>query len=233
MLTAQLPVITRASPRPLPGTPAPVSAASPAPPVPSSDQQPDKQTDRQTDKQAGDIGVLLSRVGQGEVQAFEDLYTQTASRVYGLVRKVLVDAQISAETTQDVFLALWQGAAARFDPNLGSGMSWIMTLAHRRAVDKVRAEESHRVRDLKWGIKNQDIGYDQVADTVLQRSEVDAVRAHLLTLSDVQREAIYLAYYTGMTYTEVAEHLGIPIPTAKTRIRDGIKRLSAALHNAA
>ncbi|WP_104182371.1 sigma-70 family RNA polymerase sigma factor, partial [Arthrobacter sp. B0490] len=139
------------------------------------------------------------------MRAFEDLYEQTASRVYGLVRKVLVDPEMSAETTQDIFLALWQGTAARFDPTLGTGMSWIMTLAHRRAVDKVRTEESHRVRDLRWGIKNQDIDYDQVADTVLQRSEVDAVRACLLTLSDVQREAIYLAYYTGMTYTEVAE----------------------------
>ncbi|MBG6225492.1 RNA polymerase sigma-70 factor (ECF subfamily) [Arthrobacter sp. CAN_A2] len=178
-----------------------------------------------------DIDSLLVRVGQGDAQAFEDLYRQTSARVHGLARKVLIDAEMSSETTQDVFLALWQGAAKRFDPALGTGMSWIMTVAHRRAVDKVRSEESHRTRDLKWGIRNQDIDYDQVADTVVQQSEADAVRARLSILSAAQREAIHLAYYAGLTYIEVADHLGIPGPTAKTRIRDGIKRLRTSLQD--
>ncbi|WP_247827629.1 sigma-70 family RNA polymerase sigma factor [Arthrobacter antioxidans] len=176
-----------------------------------------------------DIDSLLVRVGQGESQALEDLYRLTSARVYGLARKVLIDAEMSAETTQDVFLTLWLSAAARFDPGLGTGMSWIMTLTHRRAVDKVRSEESHRTRDLKWAIKNQDIDYDQVADTVVQQSEAEALRACLHTLSAAQREAIHLAYYAGLTYVEVAAHLGIPVSTAKTRIRDGIKRLRASL----
>ncbi|MHA7285949.1 ECF RNA polymerase sigma factor SigK [Arthrobacter sp. MDT3-44] len=180
-----------------------------------------------------EVGSLLLRVADGDVQAFDELYERTSRRVYGLVRKVLVDAEMSAETTQDVFLALWSDDAARFDPIRGSGMSWIMTLAHRRAVDKVRAEESHRVRDLRWGIKNQTVDYDEVADIVVQRSETEAVTACLSTLTVVQREAIQLAYYAGMTYTQVAEHLGIPVPTAKTRIRDGIKRLSSCLQDPA
>ncbi|WP_258069878.1 ECF RNA polymerase sigma factor SigK [Arthrobacter sp. SX1312] len=175
---------------------------------------------------------LLLRVGQGDAQAFEDLYRQTSARVYGLARKVLVDAEMSAETTQDVFLALWQGTAARFDPGLGTGMSWILTVAHRRAVDKVRSEESHRTRDLKWGIKNQDVDYDQVADAAVRQSEAAAVRACLASLSAAQREAINLAYYAGLTYVEVADHLGIPVPTAKTRIRDGIGRLRTCLQAA-
>ncbi|MHA7240341.1 sigma-70 family RNA polymerase sigma factor [Arthrobacter sp. TMS1-12-1] len=178
-----------------------------------------------------DIESLLLRVGQGDAQALEDLYRQTSPRVYGLARKVLLDAEMSSETTQDVFLALWQGAAARFDPGLGSAMSWIMTVTHRRAVDKVRSEESHRTRDLKWGITNQDIAYDQVADTVLQQAEAETLRAGLRTLSAAQREAIHLAYYAGLTYLEVAEHLGIPGSTAKTRIRDGIKRLRTSLQD--
>ncbi|MHA7178951.1 ECF RNA polymerase sigma factor SigK [Arthrobacter sp. MDB2-24] len=179
------------------------------------------------------VGPLLLRVADGDVAAFTTLYECTSRRVYGLVRRVLVDAEMSAETTQDVYLALWQGGAARFEPALGSGMSWILTLAHRRAVDRVRAEESSRARDLNWGIRNRDVDYDQVADAVVQRAETDAIRAGLRMLSAVQREAIDLAYYAGMTYTQVADHLGIPVPTAKTRIRDGIKRLSSCLQESA
>jgi RNA polymerase sigma-70 factor (ECF subfamily) len=96
-----------------------------------------------------------------------------------------------------------------------------------------RAEQNHRVRDLRWGIKNHDIDYDQTADTVIQRAETEAVRSSLNTLSKVQREAIELASYAGMTYTQVADHLGIPVPTAKSRIRDGIKRLSSCLQDTA
>jgi RNA polymerase sigma-70 factor (ECF subfamily) len=184
-------------------------------------------------RQVCEVGALLMRVADGDVQAFENLYERTARRVYGLVRKVLVDAEMSAETTQDVFLALWLDGAARFDPAQGTGMAWIMTIAHRRAVDKVRAEQSHRVRDLRWGIKNRDVDYDHTADTVIQQTETEAVRTSLNTLSKVQREAIDLAYYGGMTYTQVADHLGVPVPTAKTRIRDGIKRLSSSLRDTA
>ena len=180
-----------------------------------------------------EVGALLLGVGDGDVRAFTELYECTCDRVYGLVRKVLVDAQMSAETTQNVFLALWAGGAARFDPVQGSGMAWMMTIAHRRAVDRVRAEESHRVRDSRWGLRNRVIGYDQVADAVLQESESDAVRSALPTLSKVQGEAIHLAYYAGMTYVQVADHLGIPVSTAKTRIRDGIKRLSSCLQESA
>jgi RNA polymerase sigma-70 factor (ECF subfamily) len=211
MVTAQLPILfppTRVS-----------SAKSPS--------------SRRVSGQVCEVGALLMRVADGDVPAFEDLYEHTVHRVYGLVRKVLVDTEMSAETTQDVFLALWVDGAARFDPVQGTGMSWVMTLAHRRAVDKVRAEQNHRVRDLRWGIKNYDVDYDQTADTVIQRAETEEVRSCLKALSVVQREAIGLAYYAGMTYTQVADHLGIPVPTAKTRIRDGIKRLSSCLQDTA
>ncbi|WP_104179498.1 sigma-70 family RNA polymerase sigma factor [Arthrobacter sp. B0490] len=208
MLTAQIPAV---SPAPPPFVAYPVD---------------------ELDQHACEPGALLLRVAQGDVQAFDALYRQTSRRVYGIVRKIVCDAEMSAETTQDVFLALWQGGAARFDPALGTGMSWIMTLAYRRAVDKVRTEESHRIRDLRWGIKNREVDYDQVADAVLHQLEADALRGSLSSLSGVQREAIHLAYYAGMTYAEVAEYLEIPVPTAKTRIRDGIKRLRSCLQGA-
>jgi RNA polymerase sigma-70 factor (ECF subfamily) len=180
-----------------------------------------------------DVGALLLRLADGDARAFTELYERTSHRVYGLVRRILVDAEMSAETTQDVFLALWVGGTARFDPSKGSGMAWVMTLAHHRAVDKVRAEESHRARDMRWSLKNRGTDHDQVAEAVIGGCEVDVLRSGLGTLSAVQREAIHLAYYGGMTYVEVADHLGVPIPTAKTRIRDGIKRLSSYLHDSA
>jgi RNA polymerase sigma-70 factor (ECF subfamily) len=182
---------------------------------------------------ADHVDALILRVGQGDEHAFEHLYRQTSHRIYGLVRKIVIDVELSAETTQDVFLTLWQGAAARFDPSRGTGISWLLTLAHRRAIDKVRSEESHRTRTLRWGIKNQDVDYDQVADTVIHRLEASAVHSSLACLSVVQREAIHLAYFGGMTYAEVAGHLGIPVPTAKTRIRDGIRRLRDSVLDAA
>ncbi len=179
-----------------------------------------------------DIGALLLAIGEGDVRAFDTLYQQTARRVYALVRRVLADADMSAETTQDVFLALWQGGPGRYDPALGTGMTWLLSIAHRRAVDRVRAEESHRARTRGRGIRNQDIDHDQVADTVMQRVETDAVQAGPGTLSAVQHEAIRLAYYAGMTYAEVAEQLDIPVPTARTRIRDGMRRLGTSLQGA-
>jgi RNA polymerase sigma-70 factor (ECF subfamily) len=115
MVTAQLPILS-------PSTR--MSSAGPSAP-------------RRASMQVCEVGALLTRVAGGDTQAFEDLYERTVHRVYGLVRKVLVDAEMSAETTQDVFLALWVDGAARFDPAQGTGMSWVMTIAHRRAVDKV------------------------------------------------------------------------------------------------
>lgn len=211
----------RTAPTPLPALP----TSSPVAPPRTSPPGPPGPVDQ--------VEALILRVGQGDGCAFEHLYRQTSHRIFGLVRRIVVDAELSAETTQDVFLALWQGGAARFDPSRGTGMSWLMTLAHRRAIDKVRSEESHRSRTLRWGIRNQDVDYDQVADTVLHRLEAGAVHTSLACLSVVQREAIHLAYFAGMTYAEVAGHLDIPVPTAKTRIRDGIRRLRASVLDAA
>ncbi|TKV28623.1 sigma-70 family RNA polymerase sigma factor [Arthrobacter sp. NamB2] len=175
------------------------------------------------------LSVLLSAVGGRDERAFEELYALTHRRVYGLVRRVLVDAELSVEVTQEVFLALWQSNAALYDPAKGTPMAWLMTLAHRKAVDKVRSEQSRRIRDLAWGVRHHGTEYDQVSEAVLHREEAASVTACLAILTPAQREAIQLAYFTGLTYTDVAQHLAIPIPTAKTRIRDGIRKLGTCL----
>lgn len=177
------------------------------------------------DAPAVDLVALLVAVGNGDRTAFEELYIHTRRRVHGLVRRVLVDPELSVEVSQEVFLALWQSNAARYDPAKGSAMAWLMTLAHRRAVDKVRSEHSRQSRDLSWGLRHRNTDYDQVTEAVIDREEAASVTACLAILSPVQREAIQLAFYTGLTYTDVAQRLSIPIPTAKTRIRDGIRKL--------
>lgn len=175
------------------------------------------------------IAVLLLAVTAGDERAFTALYRAGSPRVHALVRRVVVDEQLSVEVTQEVFLSLWQETAARYDPSKGSGMSWLLTLAHRKAVDKVRLEQTHRARTLAYGTKNLETDFDSVSETVLARWDAAQVRHGLSTLSDAQREAICLAYYGAMTYREVAEYLGIPVPTAKTRIRDGLKKLGLCL----
>ncbi|MBG6184079.1 RNA polymerase sigma-70 factor (ECF subfamily) [Arthrobacter sp. CAN_A214] len=185
--------------------------------------------DPSSNPSSSDLSRLLRGVAEHDEGAFAEVYRQCSRRVYGLVRKVVVDAELSADTTQEVFLTLWLGGTARYDPHRGTALSWILTIAHHKAVDKVRSEQAHRVRDLRWGIKNQDVDYDHVSETVIARDQSAAVTESLKNLSAVQQEAIHLAFYTGLTYNDVAEHLGIPIPTAKTRIRDGLKQLDTCL----
>ncbi|RJT75126.1 sigma-70 family RNA polymerase sigma factor [Arthrobacter cheniae] len=182
-------------------------------------------------ERTADLSALLIAVGGGDERAFEELYRLTRCRVHGLVCRVLIDAEISAEVTQEVFLVLWQTNAARYHPAKGSPMGWLMTLTHRRAVDRVRSEQARRVRDLNWGTSHQDTDYDQVSETVIDNEEAASVRTCLGILTPPQREAIDLAYYRGFTYVDVANRLGIPVPTAKTRIRDGIKKLGACLRD--
>jgi len=167
---------------------------------------------------------LIRLVALGDEAAFEELYDAVAPRVYGLVRRVVRDPAQSQEVTQEVFVDVW-AQASRFDADRGKAMSWILVIAHRRAVDRVRASQASADRDLRQGIKEFQESYDDVADTVETQMEAERVRKALETLTDPQREAISLAYYGGFTHQEVAELLKIPVGTVKTRIRDGMIRL--------
>ena len=173
-----------------------------------------------------DLGVLVGQVARGNEDAFRALYDLTAGQVLGAVRRVLRDPAQSEEVMQEVLLEVWR-TAGRFDPEAGSAAAWIMTLAHRRAVDRVRSEQSAAQRELRAAVTTVD--YDQVAEEVETNLEHERVRRCLATLTDLQREAVTLAYYHGYTYREVAELLGVAEGTAKTRMRDGLIRLRDCL----
>jgi RNA polymerase sigma-70 factor (ECF subfamily) len=167
---------------------------------------------------------LLQRTANGDEQAFGELYDRLAPRVLGLIRRLVIDHSQSEEVAQEVFLEVWQ-SAARFDPNKGRAIGWIMTIAHRRAVDRIRAAQASRDRDTRIGIRDLPQDFDQVAETVEVRIEHRRVEGAMSRLSDAQREAVGLAYYGGLTQSEIAERLGIPLGTVKTRLRDGMIRL--------
>lgn len=173
---------------------------------------------------ARDITMLVTAVAAGDQRAFGDLYDAVAARVHGLVRRVLVDEAQSEEVTQEVFLELWQ-SAPRFDASRGSALGWIFTLAHRRAVDRVRSAQSSRERDERVAKRDAATAYDPVAEEGDARIESQRVHRAMRELSDSQREAITLAYYGGFSQSEIAERLGTPIGTVKTRLRDGMIRL--------
>lgn len=171
---------------------------------------------------------LMARVVRGDQAAFEALYTRVSGPVYGLIRRVLRDPAQSEEVAQEVLVNVWK-SAARFDENQGSAMAWIMTMAHRRAVDRVRSEQSASDRVKRLGARSLGPAYDEVAETVEIRLEREAVRRCLTSLTDLQRESIELAYYGGYSYREVGELLEVPLGTVKTRMRDGLIRLRDCL----
>jgi RNA polymerase sigma-70 factor, ECF subfamily len=175
-----------------------------------------------------EIDGLLRDVARGDDAAFARLYDRLAPRVFGLTRRVLRDPAQAEETVQEVLVEVWR-TANRFDSERGSGLSWVLTIAHRRAVDRVRSEQASAERMHKVGAASVQIPYDEVADQVGTRLERQQVRHCLDDLTDLQREAITLAYYGGHTYREVASLLGAALPTVKTRMRDGLIRLRDCL----
>ena len=183
-----------------------------------SDISPDESAAR------ANAGALLERVAQGDQAAFSELYDILSPRVLGLIIRVLKDHSQSEEVTQEVFLEVWQ-TAARFDPTKGGAATWILTMAHRRAIDRVRSSQSSRDRDTKIGIRDYAPDYDNVAETVEVRVEHERVSKALARLTELQRQAVTLAYYGGYSHSEVASILSVPIGTVKTRLRDGMIRL--------
>lgn len=167
---------------------------------------------------------LLEAVVRGDQAAFAALYDRLAAAVFGLVKRVVRDPAQAEEVTQEVFVEVWR-TASRFDPSRGSVISWVMLLSHRRAVDRVRSAQSAAERDDASARQEERRPYDDVVEQVESRLEQEQVRRALATLTDVQREAVTLAYYGGYTYREVADLLGVPLGTVKTRLRDGLIRL--------
>src|SRR3954452_5165237 len=175
-----------------------------------------------------EIDDLLRAVARGDDSAFARLYDLLAPRVYGLARRVLRDPAQAEEVTQEVLVEVWR-TAGRFDVARGSATSWIFMIAHRRAVDRVRSEQAAADRVARVGAASAQVPYDEVVDEVTTRLEQQQVRRCLKGLTDLQREAITLAYYGGHSYREVSELLDTALPTIKTRMRDGLIRLRDCL----
>jgi RNA polymerase sigma-70 factor (ECF subfamily) len=167
---------------------------------------------------------LMRQVSFGDEAAFERLYDQLSAPVFGLIRRVLRDRAQAEEVTQEVMVEVWR-TASRFDPARGSALSWVLTMAHRRAVDRVRSAQAATSREERVARMSEDVAYDQVSETVTTRIESERVRRCLGGLTELQRQAVTLAYYGGYSYPEVAGLLQVPLGTVKTRMRDGLVRL--------
>ncbi|MGW6887903.1 sigma-70 family RNA polymerase sigma factor [Streptomyces chartreusis] len=175
-----------------------------------------------------DLAELVQRVALGDQDAFAALYDSAASSVHGVVRSVLRDRAQSEEVAQEVLVEVWR-TAPRYRPDRGTPVNWILTLAHRRAVDRVRSVEAAAAREHKAALLDRLPEYDHVTEQVEARLEREQVRRCLRTLTDVQKQAVTLAYYRGLTYRQVAETLALPLGTVKTRLRDGLVRLRDCL----
>ena len=173
-----------------------------------------------------ELVALLGRCATGDPEAFARLYDLTVSRVYGLVLRVVLDAAQAEEVTQETYLDAWR-QAERYEPGRGGVLAWLLAIAHRRAVDRVRSVGASTRRDVRYAV--EDRPYDITAEQAERAVERQEVRRALDELTPAQREAIALAYYGGHTHTEVARILDLPVGTAKTRIRDGLARLRAAM----
>ncbi len=175
-----------------------------------------------------DLADLLRRSARGDEASFSVLYDATAARVYGLVLRVVRDPAQAEEVTQECFLDVWR-TASRFDPDRGSAISWLLTIAHRKGVDRVRSAEAANRRDTTYHRSSGVVPHDETAEAATSSLEAKRVRTAMTTLTAVQREALELAYFGGYTHTEVATMLDLPVGTAKTRIRDGLIRLRDAM----
>lgn len=174
------------------------------------------------------LAELVSRSARGHDDAFAKLYDKTSSRVHGMVLRVVRSPDHAAEVTQEVFVEIWQ-QSARYDPSKGSVLAWMITMAHRRAVDRVRSVSRSVSRDETYASRTHEAVRDEAWEAVENKLDVERVRKGLKSLTEIQREAINLAYFGGYTHTEVAKLLKLPLGTVKTRIRDGLIGLRDAM----
>ncbi|MGH3435580.1 MAG: ECF RNA polymerase sigma factor SigK [Sciscionella sp.] len=171
---------------------------------------------------------LLQRVTRGDQAAFGQLYDRLAAPVFGVITRVIRNPAQSEEVTQEVMVEVWR-KSNQYAATRGSVQSWVLTMAHRRAVDRVRSEQSASDREVRAGRLSADRPFDEVAENTVAKLERERVRHCLSALTELQRESVTLAYYSGYTYREVAELLHSPLGTVKTRLRDGLIRLRDCL----
>lgn len=170
------------------------------------------------------LTTLLDRAARGDTAAFERVYDQTAGAVFGIATRVLRNRAIAEEVAQDVMVEIWR-TSSRYNPRLGAPKTWILTIAHARAVDRVRHEQSATSREKRVATLDVRRPYDDVSERAESNLETEQVRRFLAELTECQRDAVRLAYYDGYTYPEVARLLGTPLGTAKTRMGGAVSKL--------
>lgn len=177
------------------------------------------------------LDELMARVAAGDRSAFDDLYDLISGPVFGTAVKIARNRAIAEEIAHDVLTEVWR-KSTDWQPERGSAATWILTITRRRAIDRVRREQASFDRTMRVGASSGDRDYDDVSETVIERSEQAEVTGLLDSLSELQREAIGLAFYDGRTQREIAQLLGIPLGTVKTRIRDGLGALRRQMGSA-
>lgn len=175
-----------------------------------------------------DLELLLERTATGDTLAFEQLFDQVSGRVHGLALRIVRDPARAEEITQEALLDVWRRAAS-FDRSRGTALSWVLTISHRRAVDAVRTSQSQSDRDRGYESRHTVPLPDPTAEDATDRVRSATVHHAVAELPTGQRRAVELAYFGGRTHREVAAELGIPLGTAKTRVRDGLHRLRKVL----
>ena len=173
---------------------------------------------------------LIDRVAVGDEQAFAHLFDAVSPRVLAVALRVLRDPAQAEEIAQEAMIDVWR-SAPRYDAARGGVLSWVLTITHRRAVDRVRSEQAAGEREERAGVRDAQTPHDEVAEQVETRLEHAAVRDCMGTLTGLQHEAIQLAYWKGYTYRQVAEVLSAPLGTVKARMRDGLIRLRDCLES--
>ena len=180
-----------------------------------------------TDPATTTLEALMERTAAGDRRAFAELYDRMAPRVLGLAARLLMDRSHAEEVAQEVFLETWQ-KAARFDSSKGAAVPWMLTLTRTRAIDRIRSEQSARERLFAIGVRDYEDEVPDVADDLARTDEGSRAMASLYLLTERQREAVEL-FSGGRSHREIANQLGVPVNTAKTRVRDGLERLRREL----
>jgi RNA polymerase sigma-70 factor (ECF subfamily) len=172
-----------------------------------------------------DLPTLMKHVGNGDQEEFSAIYDQLAPVLFGVIKRVLHDHAMSEEVTQEVFVQIWS-SVREFDADRADVTSWAATIARRRAVDRVRHEQSQRSRIETLGQQRQDNGADP-GEEVAETADAQYVRRAIERLPVGQRDVIRLAFLEGQTHGAIAEQLGLPLGTVKGRVRGGLTRLHA------